>query len=46
MTAVGAAAGAALGSWLMVDKLKARQVKILIGLVLIAVAGKMAFDLL
>jgi uncharacterized membrane protein YfcA len=45
LTAVGAAAGAGLGSWLMADKLNTRQVKVLIGVVLIAVAAKMAWDL-
>jgi uncharacterized membrane protein YfcA len=35
-----------VGSWLMVDKLKGRQVKVLIGLVLLAIAGKMAWDLI
>lgn len=45
-TTVGAAGGAVLGSWLMTDKLKGRQVKLLIGLVLIAIAVKMAWGLL
>lgn len=45
-TAAGSAAGAVLGSWLMTDKLKGRQVKLLIGGVLIAIAGKMVWDLL
>ncbi len=45
-TAAGSAAGAILGSWLMTDKLKGRQVKLVIGLVLIAIAGKMVWDLL
>jgi len=45
-TAVGSAAGAALGAWLMSDKLKGRQVKILIGLVLLAIAAKMVWGLL
>jgi len=44
-TAAGSAAGAVLGSWLMTDKLKGRQVKILIGLVLIAIAAKMVWGL-
>jgi uncharacterized membrane protein YfcA len=44
-TAAGAAAGAMLGSWLMTDKLKGRQVKMLIGGVLIAIALKMAWGL-
>jgi len=44
-TTVGSAGGAVLGSWLMTDKLKGRQVKILIGLVLIAIAVKMVWGL-
>jgi len=40
-TVAGSAGGAALGSWLMVDKLKGRQVKLIIGLVLIAIAANM-----
>ncbi len=46
LTAIGSAAGAALGSYLMSDKLKGRQVKIIIGLVLIGIAVKMIWDLL
>lgn len=42
-TTVGSAAGAVLGSWLMTDKLKGQQVKTLIGLVLLAIAVKMAW---
>jgi hypothetical protein len=45
-TTAGSAGGALVGSWLMVDKLKGRQVKVLIGLVLLAIAGKMAWDLI
>ena len=45
-TALGSAGGAALGSRLMSDRLKGRQVKLLIGLVLIAIALKMAWGLL
>jgi hypothetical protein len=45
-TAGGSAAGAVLGSWLMTDKLKGRQVKILIGVVLLAIAAKMVWGLL
>jgi uncharacterized protein len=44
-TAAGSAGGALLGSWLMLDKLKGRQVKVLIGVVLLAIAGKMAWGL-
>jgi len=43
---VGSAAGAALGAWLMSDKLKGRQVKVLIGVVLLAIAAKMVWGLL
>jgi uncharacterized protein len=45
-TAAGSAAGAVLGSWLMTDKLKGRQVKLLIGVVLLGIAAKMAWGLL
>lgn len=45
-TVLGSAGGAALGSWLMSDRLKGRQVKILIGVVLIGIAIKMAWGLL
>ena len=44
-TAAGSAAGAVLGSWLMTDKLQSRQVKILIGVVLLVIAAKMVWDL-
>lgn len=44
--AAGSAAGAVLGSWLMTDKLKSRQVKLLIGVVLLGIAVKMAWGLL
>ena len=44
-TAAGSAAGAAVGSWLMTEKLKSRQVKILIGLVLVVIAARMAWGL-
>ncbi len=45
-TTVGAAVGAALGSWLMTDRLKGRQVKVIIGMVLMVIAAKLAWDLL
>jgi hypothetical protein len=45
-TAVGSAGGAALGAWLMSDKLKEPQVKVLIGFVLLAIAAKMVWGLL
>ncbi len=44
-TAAGSAAGAVLGSWLMTDKLKGRQVKMVIGVVLLTIAAKMAWGL-
>jgi uncharacterized membrane protein YfcA len=40
-TVAGSAGGAALGSWLMVDKLKGRQVKVIIGVVLFVIAANM-----
>ena len=45
-TAAGSALGAVIGSWLMTDKLKGRQVKMLIGMVLIGIAAKMIWGLL
>jgi len=45
-TAAGSALGAALGSWLMVAKLKDRQVKVIIGLVLLAIAANMVRGLI
>ena len=45
-TVVGSAGGAALGSWLMVAKLKGRQVKIIIGVVLLVIAANMIRGLL
>jgi uncharacterized membrane protein YfcA len=44
--AVGSIAGALLGSWLMHMKLDANQVKKIIGVVLYAIAAKMAWGLL
>ncbi len=46
VTAVGAAAGAVLGSWLMTDRLKGRQVKIIIGFGLMTIAANLAWGLL
>lgn len=43
-TAAGSAAGALFGSWLVTDKLKGRQVKMLNGIVLLAIAARMAWD--
>jgi uncharacterized membrane protein YfcA len=45
-TVAGSATGAALGSWLMVEKLKGRQVKVIIGLVLLGIAANMVRGLL
>ena len=45
-TAVGSAAGAVLGAWLMTDKLKRSQVKHIIGVVLLGIAVKMIWSLL
>jgi uncharacterized membrane protein YfcA len=42
-TAAGSAAGAILGAWLMSKKLKQAQVKAIIGVVLFAIAVKMAW---
>ena len=44
-TALGAGSGAVLGARLMSDRLKGRQVKVIIGIVLLAVAAKMAWGL-
>lgn len=43
-SAIGSVAGAILGSWLMHYKLNQRQVKKVIGIVLYAIAAKMAWD--
>jgi len=45
-SAVGSIAGAIVGSWLMHRKLEAKQVKKIIGIVLYAIAVKMAWGLL
>lgn len=45
-TVAGSAAGAAAGAWLMTEKLRSRQVKVTIGVVLLAIAAKMAWSLL
>lgn len=45
-TAVGAASGAVLGSWLMTDRLKGHHIKRIIGVVLIVIAAKLAWGLL
>lgn len=45
-TALGSAIGALIGSWLMSEKLKPKQVKLIIGCVLLAIALKMIWNLL
>lgn len=45
-TVAGSIIGAILGSWLLSKKLKNRQVKIAIGVILYFIALKMGFDLL
>lgn len=44
-TTIGSIAGALLGSWLMSRKLQNNQVKVIIGVLLYAIAVKMLFDL-
>ncbi|GAB4336955.1 MAG: sulfite exporter TauE/SafE family protein [Desulfobulbaceae bacterium] len=45
-TAAGSALGAVAGSWLMTEKLKQKQVKMIIGIVLLGIAAKMIWNLL
>ena len=45
-TVAGSAGGAVIGSWLMVAKLKGRQVKLIIGVVLLVIAANMIRGLL
>lgn len=45
-TVVGSIAGAIIGSWLLSKKLKNRQIKIAIGIILYFIALKMGYDLL
>jgi len=45
-TAVGSALGAVAGAWLMTDKLNRKQVKLIIGIVLLGIAAKMVWNLL
>lgn len=45
-TAVGSALGAIVGAWLMTDKLKREHVKLIVGIVLLAIAAKMVWSLL
>lgn len=44
-TVAGSVAGALLGSWLMSKKLQNKHVKVIIGLLLYVIAGKMLLDL-
>ena len=44
-TAVGSAGGALIGSWLMTDRLNRKQVKLIIGIVLLGIAAKMIWNL-
>lgn len=44
-TVAGSVAGALLGSWLMSKKLQNKHVKVIIGVLLYVIAGKMLFDL-
>jgi uncharacterized membrane protein YfcA len=46
ITAVASALGAVLGAWLMTEKLKRKQVKLIIGIVLIGIAAKMMWGLI
>ncbi len=46
LTAIGSALGAILGAWLMTEKLKRGQVKVFVGIVLLAIAAKMIWNLL
>ena len=45
-TAVGSVGGAVLGSYLMTDKLNKSQVKLIIGVILLAIAAKMIWKFL
>jgi len=46
ITAIGSITGAMLGAWLMGEKLKSRQVKRIIGIILYGIAAKMIWNLL
>lgn len=46
VTAMGSIAGAVLGAWLMGEKMKSRQVKVVIGVILYLIAAKMIWNLL
>jgi hypothetical protein len=45
-TALGSALGAVAGAWLVTEKLKRKQVKVVIGVVLLVIALKMTWNLL
>lgn len=45
-TAIGSIFGAVFGAWLMTEKLSAKQVKLIIGIVLLGIAGNMMWNLL
>ena len=45
ITAIGSSIGAILGAWLMGEKLKSRQVKKIIGIILFGIAAKMIWNL-
>jgi len=44
-TGSASAVGALIGAWLMTDKLKSKQIKVFIGVVLLGIAGKMLWGL-
>lgn len=46
LTVIGSALGAIVGAWLMTEKLKQKQVKRIIGVVLLGIAIKMVWNLL
>ncbi len=46
ITGVASALGAVVGAWLMTEKLQAKQIKLVIGIVLLLVATKMTWNLL
>jgi len=45
-TALGSALGAVVGSWLMTEKLKQKQIKMIVGIILLVIAGKMIWNLM
>jgi uncharacterized membrane protein YfcA len=45
LTGLGSALGAIIGAWLMTEKLKGKQVKVIIGVVLLGIAAKMIWGL-